>query len=343
MATPDLVVAGGGVFGLAVAWAAVRRGARVVLVERDRIGAGASGGVVGALAPFAPVPWSPLKAFQLEALRLAPGWWGAVASAGGGDPGYARIGRRQVLADARAQAAAARAAAAAAGPWGDAGTLRIETAADGWPAVAGGGAVAADTLSARLHPRRALAALAAALAACGGEIREAAALPAGSAPVVWATGAAGLAEIGAGDAVKGQAARLDFDAGGRPMVTGAGLYIVPQADGSTAVGSTSETHWTDPAPDGRLDAVIERARRLCPALAGAAVVERWSGLRPRSASRGPLLGPWPGRPGHWIANGGFKIGFALAPLVGELVAAAVLDGADAIPPPFRPAAAPAAN
>ena len=35
---------------------------------------------------------------------------------------------------------------------------------------------------------------------------------------------------------------------------------------------------------------------------------RWAGLRPRARSRAPMLGAWPGRPGHFIANGGFKIG-----------------------------------
>ena len=42
---------GGGIFGLSIAWAAVRRGARVRLIETRAIGAGSSGGLVGALCP----------------------------------------------------------------------------------------------------------------------------------------------------------------------------------------------------------------------------------------------------------------------------------------------------
>ena len=42
-----------------------------------------------------------------------------------------------------------------------------------------------------------------------------------------------------------------------------------------------------------------------------------------------LLGAWPGKPGHFIANGGFKIGFGLAPMVGIVMADLVLDRGDA--------------
>ena len=52
----------------------------------------------------------------------------------------------------------------------------------------------------------------------------------------------------------------------------------------------------------------------------------------RAASRAPLLGPWPGRRRHFIANGGFKIGFGVAPLVAQVMADLVLDGRDRIPP-----------
>ncbi|MGA0778753.1 MAG: FAD-dependent oxidoreductase, partial [Gemmobacter sp.] len=54
MATADVAVMGGGIMGLAVAWALCRRGARVRVIEARRIGAGASGGVVGALVPHRP-------------------------------------------------------------------------------------------------------------------------------------------------------------------------------------------------------------------------------------------------------------------------------------------------
>jgi glycine/D-amino acid oxidase-like deaminating enzyme len=197
-----------------------------------------------------------------------------------------------------------------------------------------------DTLSARIAPRRALAALAAAVRAAGGSVGATAAGQ--GAPVVWATGAAGLAAMDAGGPVKGQAAVLGFDAGpAAPQLYALGLHIVPHADGTVAVGSTSETAFADPtATDALLDEVIARARLACPALAAAAVVARWAGLRPRARSRQPLIGPWPGRPGHFVLNGGFKTGFGIAPLAAERLADLVLDGRDAIPPAFRPPAPP---
>ena len=72
-----------------------------------------------------------------------------------------------------------------------------------------------------------------------------------------------------------------------------------------------------------------------PALAAARVVERWAGVRPRAKSRAPMLGPWPGRPEQFIANGGFKIGFGMAPKVAAVMADLVLDGRDTIPAGFR--------
>jgi glycine/D-amino acid oxidase-like deaminating enzyme len=48
-----------------------------------------------------------------------------------------------------------------------------------------------------------------------------------------------------------------------------------------------------------------------------------------------MLGHWPDRPDHYIANGGFKIGFGMAPKVAETMAALILDGTDLIPQGFR--------
>ena len=51
-----------------------------------------------------------------------------------------------------------------------------------------------------------------------------------------------------------------------------------------------------------------------------------------TATPAPLLGPWPERRRHFIANGGFKIGFGVAPLVAQVMADLVLDRRDRIPP-----------
>jgi glycine/D-amino acid oxidase-like deaminating enzyme len=157
--------------------------------------------------------------------------------------------------------------------------------------------------------------------------------------VVHATGHAGLAgppPLGRG--VRGQAALLACDARDRPQIHAGGFHIVPHGDGTTAVGSTTEAEWDDPAAtDARLEGVIARARAICPALAAAPVILCWAGIRPRAESGQPLLGPHPHHPGQFIANGGFKTGFALAPLAAEVMADLILEGRDRIPDAFRPA------
>ena len=343
MARPELTVRGGGIFGLSIAWAAARRGVRVRVIETAAVGAAASGGVVGAMAPHVPAPWNAKKAFQLESLLMAEGWWAAVEAAADLSPGYARAGRLQPLADAAAVAQARMRAADAARLWPDGVRCEVVPASGTWCPAPSGWALR-DTLSARIAPRRALAALVAAIGAAGGAVAAGAepGAPDDGGPTVWATGVAGLAALSAdtgsaaGGALKGQAALLAHDAGDAPQIFADGLYIVPHADGTVAVGSTSERIWDDPtATDAGLDLLLARAMLACPALAGAVVLERWAGLRPRAASRAPMLGAWPGRPGQFIANGGFKIGFGMAPLVAEVMCDLVLEGRDAIPAAFR--------
>jgi glycine oxidase len=161
-------------------------------------------------------------------------------------------------------------------------------------------------------------------------------------PVVWATGHAGLAEVpGLGAGEKGQAALLGYDARRLPQLFADGLHLVPHDDGTVAVGSTSERVWTDAVgTDDRLEALIARARMAFPALASAPVLERWAGIRPRSSSRSPVLGVHPLWPAAYIANGGFKIGFGIAPKVGEVMAELILSGRDIIPQGFHPPVGP---
>ena len=95
----DVSVRGAGIFGLSVAWACVQRGARVQVVDPTGPAAGASGGIVGALAPHVPENWNAKKAFQLDSLLRAETFWAEVAEAGGVAPGYVRSGRLQPVAD----------------------------------------------------------------------------------------------------------------------------------------------------------------------------------------------------------------------------------------------------
>ncbi|WP_295045555.1 FAD-binding oxidoreductase [uncultured Paracoccus sp.] len=335
----SVTIIGGGIFGLACAWEMTGRGARVRVIEAARIGAGSSGGHVGALAPHAPENWNPKKQFQLDSLLMAPAFWAGVEAASGLPSGYGRTGRLQPVADA------------------DRLRDRISAAADRWPADCAmrltnaptadlipdspSGLWLFDGLTARLSPRAAGAALAQAIRNRGGEIVE------GQQPcplpgtVLWATGTAGLADLSrdldrpVGKGVKGQSALLRYTAPDAPQVFADGLHIVAHADGTVAIGSTSENDHGHLDTDERLDALIAKARAACPRLRDAPVIDRWAGARPRAQSRAPILGPWPGRPDHFVANGGFKIGFGMAPKIAQVMADLILDGHDAIPDGFR--------
>ncbi len=333
MATADITVMGAGVFGLSVAYACARRGAFVRVIDPAGVAAGASGGLVGALAPHVPENWNDKKAFQFDSLIMAETFWADVERLTGADVGYARSGRLQPLADAPAVALARARALTAAELWqGKAKWEVVEAGRTGWMPPSPTGLVVHDTLSALIHPRRATQALADAIVALGGEVVTDAP-PEGS--VVWATGWDGLREIG-GNGVKGQAALLRYDAAGQPQLFADALHIIPHGDGTVAIGSTSERDFDDPtATDTALDEVLARAIAAFPVLAGAEVIERWAGVRPRSQSRAPVLGPHPLRQGAFIANGGFKIGFGMAPKVGEVMADLILEGRDTIPEGFR--------
>ncbi len=340
MASVDVTVRGAGIFGLSVAWACLGRGAKVRVIETAHPGAGSSGGLVGALSPHVPEAWNAKKAFQLDSLLMAADWWAGVEAASGLPSGYARSGRLQPLADDTAVAAAHRRAQEAQTLWrGQADWRVIPATGAEWEPVSPSGFLVEDTLSARLSPRMALEALVAALRAGGADLLAGDSEEAGA--VVHATGISGLAEltqalgVKAGSGVKGQALALRFDARDRPQLFVDGLHIVPHADGTVAIGSTSENSWTSDGPDAQVDGLLAKALAALPVLRGAEVVARWAGVRPRAATRAPVLGAWPERPGHFIANGGFKIGFGMAPKVAEVMADLVLDGRDGIPVDFQ--------
>lgn len=341
----DVTVMGAGAFGLSVAWACIRRGASVRVIDPHGAGSGSSGGLVGALAPHVPENWNDKKEFQFQSLIMAEDWWNEAAAAGGRSPGYGRTGRLQPVMDARGLELARAREDSAAELWrGEAQWQVVERGAfDDWVPESPTGFLIHDTLTARMSPRMACAALKAAVLAKGGEI-----LSEGDAAgkVVWATGWRGLVEMSEeigktiGNGVKGQAAALAFDAGAQaPQLFADTVHVIPHVNGTVAIGSTSEREFDDPTGvDEQIDAVIEKARAAVPALRDAEVIERWAGVRPRTKSRAPMLGGHPLRDGEFIANGGFKIGFGMAPKVAEVMADLMLDGIDAIPEAFKPQA-----
>ena len=340
MATVDITVMGAGVFGLSVAYACLQRGARVQVLDPHGVAAGASGGIVGALAPHVPEQWNPKKAFQLDSLLMQQTFWDGVAKAAGMATGYARNGRLQPLADCAAVDLARARADGAKTHWGTHARWDVVPQPETeWTPASPSGFVVHDTLSALINPRQATLALAQAVRALGGQISDTG-TPKGQ--VVWATGWTGLAEMTrahhrqVGNGVKGQAALLAYDAAGLPQLFADTLHIVPHNDGTVAVGSTSERDFDDPhSTDGQLDDIIARVRAAVPVLGNAAVIKRWAGVRPRSRTRAPMLGHHPLIEGAFVANGGFKIGFGMAPKIGSVMADLILEQINTIPDDFQ--------
>lgn len=99
--TFDLIVAGGGVIGLACAWRALQRGLSVCVLEREVPGSGAGDVAAGMLAPVGEADWGQgsLLALNLASHRLWPEFAAELEAESGADPGYWQIGALHVALD----------------------------------------------------------------------------------------------------------------------------------------------------------------------------------------------------------------------------------------------------
>ncbi|MGB3811799.1 MAG: FAD-binding oxidoreductase [Shinella sp.] len=368
----DLVVAGGGVMGLWTALFAARDGRSVHLVEKRTIGAGASGGVLGALMPHLPNRWNAKKAFQFEALVSLEAEIAALEAETGLSAGYRRTGRLIPLEKPHNREIALGHVQDALSVWRTPERTFVFDVLDAapvanWPAGAAmAHGLVHDHLAARLAPRSLLAALRAALdamptvtisegvgiagldpAAGKARLDDGSSLTFGD--CVLATGVETFALLEpltpplakpAGTAVKGQAAVLQASVDpSLPVIFADGLYIVPHENGLVAVGSTSENSFGDPAgTDGQLDVLIEKARLMAPVLADAPVIERWAGLRPKAIGREPMVGRHPDHANISLMTGGFKVSFGLAHALARTALSEIKGGTLDVPPSFTVAA-----
>jgi glycine oxidase len=350
---PDVIVVGAGVFGLWAARRAIRAGKRVLVLDKRHAGAGASGGFLGALMPHMPDRWNDKKQHQFECLVGLEIAVRELEADTGMDCGYRRCGRLMPLSHERMPAIVEARIHGAAAHWPG---FRMEllappftgTPAEGWlsPQAAPVGAQW-DDLSARIDPRALVAALAAFVRAHG-ELRE------GCEVVSLASGGVTLADgsrLSAGEIVvangfeayallqphmghitggapigrgaKGQALLLHHPhKDDLPIVYADGGYAVPHKGDRVAVGSSTVDNWQEgafTAPDAFDPSDTDfyaKVVAMVSALAGAPVIERWAGVRPRNMLEGhstePFLGPVPGLAGVTALIGGFKTGMAIA-------------------------------
>ena len=365
-----LLIVGGGIMGLWAAVKAERLGINALLVEADRFGCGASGGLLGALMPHMPDRWSDKKQFQFDALVALEAEIAGLEAETGLSGGYRRCGRIIPLPKPHLRGIAERHERDAAENWRS-GERRFQWHVGERPSVAGWVDDAAgeagfvfDTLAARVSPRALIALLSAFLRkarhvqvaeGCRVVFLDAdagrAALSSGDeisfGHVVVANGhesfplirdALGLeAGVALGQAVKGQAALLDASADpAMPVVFLNGLYIVPHEDGTVAIGSTSEDCFSEPfSTDEKLEKLLVDACTVVPSLAGAPVLERWAGLRPKAVGRDPMVGAVAGAAKLVALSGGFKVSFGLAHFLADAALETVCGHTPVIPSGFH--------
>ena len=349
----DVIVVGAGIFGLACAWSCLQRGHSVMVIDKSGPGSGASGGLVGSLSPHAPDRWNDKKQFQFESLLMQRDYWAEIDGLSKVPSGYARVGRLIPMPSQQVREQAFERQKEAKRNWGRAANWRIlnryKSENPEWlePAVAPAGMVE-DDLSARLFPQQAMVSLSKAIRMRGGEFTEGdevvgiegdrVFLRRGEyrANAVILAAGTGSYELlnpffgsGLGRGVKGQAMQIDAPGYiGWPTIFSNGIYIVAHSDGSVVVGSTSEEKFENPVgTDDKLDILFTEAAKISPAIRGRPVLMRWAGVRPRGPKPDPMIGAVPDEPGLLLATGGYKIGFGIAPKVGEALAAMV-DGVD---------------
>jgi glycine/D-amino acid oxidase-like deaminating enzyme len=109
-------------------------------------------------------------------------------------------------------------------------------------------------------------------------------------------------------------------------------------DGDVLVGASRERRGFDVSVDPAVsDALVETAARIAPGVTELERIDAWSGLRPWLPDNLPAIGPSSAHPGLWIATGHEGAGVALGPVTGRLLAQ-MYCGEDTIvdPAPFSP-------
>ncbi len=368
---PDLVVVGGGVIGLSVAWKASVVGHRVAVVDPSP-GQGASWAAAGMLAPVGEAHFGEGELTRLNVVAAGawPGFAQDLEEDSAVDVHYRTGGTLLVAADASDRDATddvlgyQLTLGLAAHRLTSAQCRAAEPLLA--PGISGGVELVEDH---QVDNRRVVEAL---LEACrarqvsfvddevaeitsdasgvtGVALRHGGRL--GAASVVLAAGCWSGRVGGVPDPsrppvrpVRGLTVRLRAPEGAprlartvRGLVRGRNCYLVPRSDGTVVVGATVEERGFDasvqlgPALD-----LLEDARRLVPAIDEYELHETTTGLRPGSPDNAPIVGAT-GPAGLVVATGHYRNGFLLAPITADEVVRllAVADGGcDAGAPTF---------
>jgi len=368
----DVVVAGGGVIGTAIAWRAAAAGLDAVLVDPE-VGDAASLVAAGMLAPASEALFGEGALLRLN--LLAVGRFGPFAAeleeAAGRQVGLRREGTLAVAYDPGDYAALARLTAFRRSAGLDAAELDSRACRQLEPFLAPdvhGGVLFAGDWS--VDNRRYAAALAEAarmakvrfvrdrvaeVRTAGGRTRGVRLAGGGGidAPAVvvaagcW-SGTVGGLPAGLADVVrpvKGQLLRLRHPAGVPPVlshtiraiVRGTDVYLVPRADGEVVVGATQEERGPDQTVTaGAVHDLLHEAMSVLPVTSELIVAETCAGLRPGTPDNGPVVGRC-GPDGLLLATGHYRNGILMSPVTAD-AATALLSGQAPAPEwePFTP-------
>jgi glycine oxidase len=352
----DVVVVGGGVIGLGIAWRAAQAGITVTVVDQAP-GRGASWAAAGMLAPVTEVHYGeqPLLRLNLDAAASWPAFAAELEAASGRGIGYRRCGTLTVARDADDNAALDDLYRFQLRCGLQVERLRSRDCRRLEPGLAPG--VRGGVLAAGDHQVDNRALVQALLTACR---RAGVALLAGRAAellvdgervvgvrladgerlaggtVVLAAGcwSGGLRGLAAGllprvRPVKGQLLHLRGPAS-EPLcqrnLRGLEVYVVPRADGRVVVGATVEEQGFDTrVTAGAVHDLLRAALEVLPDVAELELVETVAGLRPGSPDNAPLLGP-AGQDGLVVATGHYRNGILLTPVTAAAVAELLATG-----------------
>jgi glycine oxidase len=343
-----ILVVGGGIIGCACAWELAKAGCAVTLLERAEPGAEASSAAAGLLSPLGESSRKGFARLALESWRLYPGVVAELRERTGLDPEHVTRGTLYPLSAVEGLDPAA---------WGDDPEFRVE--------LLEGRAVQAREPALSPRVRRALfvaghhwinnqrlvtayarAALAAGVGVeTGVEVTDVLVEGGRVRGVRTADGrregdlvllAAGAwtgqltAALGARLPVEPRRGQMVALAHVPPVLTHCvhgEVYVVPRPSGEVLVGATVERVGFQRAVTAEgIGGLLAAAVALVPSLGERPIVRTWSGFRPAAPDDLPILGPWPGVPGLWVATAHFRNGILLAPITARVMRDWIVEG-----------------
>ena len=101
--------------------------------------------------------------------------------------------------------------------------------------------------------------------------------------------------------------------------------VQPRLTGQMLIGSSRELVGWDGSVNRRILArMLERAKHFLPAIAPLNIIRTWTGFRPATPDKLPLIGAWPAVPGLFIAAGHEGLGITTALGTAAILAACMI-------------------